>query len=273
MQRNVKKHLETLFPGLATRYRSWRDMRMFMAQVMRPTALGFDFIGVPGMPESRTASGEVAMLRKLLQGKDLFVDIGANCGLYSLIAAKAGVPVLAVEPNRLNYLRLKQNIDHNGFANIQPHALALSDKPGRAALYGGGEGASLQRNWGGMTNTYAQEVEIDTLDNLLASQNGLGEILIKIDVEGHELAVLSGAHGLLMREKAPVWIMEHSFRENMEGRINPRFMELFELFWAAGYVCHTFDHGRRTVRRDDVERWLRTGVRDFGDVNYIFQKA
>ena len=269
----MKKFIEKCFPGLAIRYRSWRDTRMFMAQVMRPTSLGFDFIGVPGMPGSRTASGEVATLRVLLQGKDLFVDIGANCGLYSLIAAKAGVPVLAVEPNRLNHLRLKQNIDHNGFANIQPHALALSDKPGRAALYGGGEGASLLRNWGGMTNTYAQEVEVDTLDNLLASRSGLGDILIKIDVEGHELAVLSGARGLLAREKAPTWIIEHSFRENQDGGVNPRFLDLFELFWNAGYQCHAFDHARRIVRRDDVDRWLRTGVRDFGDVNYIFQKA
>ena len=269
----MKKFIEKCFPGLAIRYRSWRDKRMFASQVMRPTSLGFDFIGVPGMPESRTASGEVAMLRELLHGKDLFVDIGANCGLYSLIAAKAGVPVLAVEPNRLNYLRLKQNIDHNGFANIQPHAFALSDKPGRAALYGGGEGASLLRNWGGMTNTYAQEVEIDTLDNLLSSRGGLGEILIKIDVEGHEPAVLSGARGLLMREKAPTWIIEHSFRENQDGGVNPRFLDLFELFWNAGYQCLTFDRERRTIRSDDVDRWLRTGVRDFGDVNYIFQKA
>ena len=77
-----------------------------MGQVMRSTSLGFDFIGDPGMPESRAASREVSMLCELLQGKGRFVDIGANCGLYSLIAAKAGVPVLAVEPNPLNFLRL-----------------------------------------------------------------------------------------------------------------------------------------------------------------------
>jgi hypothetical protein len=100
----------------------------------------------------------------------------------------------------------------------------------------------------------------------------MGEILIKIDVEGHEPSVLSGARGLLMREKAPTWIIEHSFRENQDGGVNPRFLDLFELFWNAGYQCLTFDHGRRPVRRDDVDRWLRTGVRDFGDVNYIFQK-
>ena len=124
---------------------------------MRPTSLGFDFIGVSVMPGPRAASREVAMLRELLQGKGLFVDIGANCGLYSRIEAKTGVPVLAVEPNPFNFLRLKQKIIHNQF------------------------GTSNQ--------------------------------------------------------------------------------------------CRTFDRERRTVRRDDVDRWLRTAVRDFGDVNYIFQKA
>lgn len=268
----MKKLIEKYLPGLAVRYRRWRDKRMFAAQVMRPTALGFDFIGVPGMPESRTASGEVAMLRELLPGKDLFVDVGANCGLYSLIAAKHGMPVLAIEPNPLNFLRLRQNLEHNGFTGVRPLSLAMGDRPGVASLYGGGEGASLLRNWGGMTNTYIHEVEVSTLDALLSSYGPSSRILIKIDVEGHEPAVLAGARALIVRERAPTWIIEHSFRENQGGGINPRFLDLFELFWCAGYTCCVFDSGRRVVGRDDVNRWLRSGERDFGGVNYLFQK-
>ncbi len=92
----IRKIAQRLFPGFAAWYRFRRDRRIFAAQRMRPTALGFAFIGVEGMPESRTASGEVAMLRELLNGRDLFVDVGANCGLYTLIACHAGVPVLAI---------------------------------------------------------------------------------------------------------------------------------------------------------------------------------
>ena len=151
--------------------------------------------------------------------------------------------------------------------------VALGEVKGKCLLYGGGEGASLLKNWGGMASTYAREVEVDTLEGLLRSRPSTERILIKIDVEGHEPAVLSGARGLLMREKAPTWIIEHSFRENQDGGVKPRFLDLFEMFWNAGYQCLTFDRERRIVRRDDVDRWLRTGVRDFGDVNYIFQKA
>jgi FkbM family methyltransferase len=269
----MRKFIEKNFPGLAIRYRSWRDKRMFAAQVMRPTSLGFGFIGVPGMPESRTASGEVAALRALLHGKDLFVDVGANCGLYSLIACHAGVPILAVEPNDLNFRRLQENLIHNGYEKSEVLNLAIGAEKGKCLLYGGGEGASLLKNWGGMASTYAREVNVESLDGLMGSRTSAERILIKVDVEGHELAVLAGARGLLARRVSPTWIMEHSFRENQEGRINPRFIELFEVFWGAGYHCATFDLERRPVRRDDVERWLRTGVRDFGGVNYIFQKS
>ena len=268
----IRKIAQRLFPGFAAWYRFRRDRRLFAAQRMRPTSLGFDFIGVEGMPESRTASGEVAMLRELLNGRDLFVDVGANCGLYTLIACHAGVPVLAIEPNDLNFRRLQENLVHNRYEKAEALNLALGEEKGKCLLYGGGEGASLLKNWGGMTSTYAREVEVETLDRLMMSRPANDRLLIKVDVEGHELPVLAGARGLLARSTAPAWIMEHSFRENQEGQINPRFMELFELFWAAGYDCHTFDRDRRLVTRPDVERWLASGIRDYGGVNYLFSR-
>jgi hypothetical protein len=65
----MKKFLDKFFPGFAAWYRLRRDQRLFAAQRMRPTGLGFDFIGVESMPESRVASGEVALLRELLRGR------------------------------------------------------------------------------------------------------------------------------------------------------------------------------------------------------------
>jgi len=268
----IKKLTERFFPGFAAWYRFRRDRRLFSAQRMRPTALGFAFIGVEGMPESRTASGEVDTLRELLRGRDLFVDVGANCGLYTLIACHAGVPVLAIEPNDLNFRRLQENLVHNHYEKAEALNVALGEVKGKCLLYGGGEGASLLKNWGGMASTYAREVDVETLDRLMRSRPSTDRLLIKVDVEGHELAVLAGARELLARPTAPAWIMEHSFRENQEGQINPRFMELFELFWAAGYVCHTFDRDRRPVTRPDVERWLTSGIRDYGGVNYLFSR-
>jgi FkbM family methyltransferase len=239
---------------------------------MRPTALGFDFIGGEGMPESGVASGEVALLRDLLSDHELLIDVGANCGLYTLIACHAGVPVLAIEPNELNFRRLQENLLHNRFEKAEALNMAIGNQKGKCLLYGGGQGASLLKNWGGMESTYAREVEVETLDWLINLRPATNRVLIKVDVEGHELAVLAGARHLLSRPMAPTWIMEHSLRENQEGRINPRFMELFEIFWAAGYVCHTFDAERRVVTPSDVERWLASGIRDYGGINYLFSR-
>ena len=268
----MKKLIEKIFPAFTAWYRLWRDRRLFEAQRMRPTALGFDFIGGEGMAESGVASGEVALLRVLLSDHELLIDVGANCGLYSLIACHAGVPVLAIEPNELNFRRLKENLLHNHYDQAEALNVAIGEEKGKCLLYGGGQGASLLKNWGGMESTYAREVEVETLDGLMSGRPAACRILIKVDVEGHELAVLAGARQLLARPKAPSWIMEHSFLENQQGQINPHFRHLFEIFWDAGYECQTFDSERRAVTPADVERWLASGIRDYGGINYLFSR-
>jgi len=268
----MKALIEAGFPSLARSYRLWRDRRAFARRRMRPTTLGFDFIGVEGMPESRSASGELQLLRDLLQSTEVFVDVGANCGLYTLISCHAGVPALAFEPNQENFQLLLRNLAHNRCRIAEAFQIALSSKPGVMPLFGGGEGGSLESNWGGMTNTYSRLVSVNTLDNLIAGRFPDGRMVIKIDVEGHEYGVLSGAEKLLARAPAPSWLIEHGFRENFSDGINPRFLEVFERFWSHGYESYTADTDRQPVRREDVQRWMLKGERDFGDMNYLFQR-
>jgi hypothetical protein len=52
--------------------------------------------------------------------------------------------------------------------------------------------------------------------------------------------------------------------------VNPDMLETFELFWRHGYEARVADEERRVVAKADVERWLRTGRRDFGSYNYLF---
>jgi FkbM family methyltransferase len=269
---NVKVFVEKYFSRLARDYRWNRDYRKYSNRRMRPTSLGFDFIGVEDMPESRAASGEIQLLLDYLKSSNAFIDIGANCGLYSLVASIAGVPTLSFEPNSENYQLLLRNLHHNKINNVEGFHVALSSSQGVMRLYGGGEGASLVKNWGGMKNTYSCLVSTNSLDNLISHRFDKDQLLIKIDVEGHEFEVLSGSQKLLSQFPAPVWFIEHGFKENLSGEINPHFMDIFELFWRHGYDCFTADSERRPVVKDDVLRWLEIGERDFGYVNYLFTK-
>ena len=111
----MRKIIDSVFPSLARFYRHWRDTRIATSRKILPTRLGFNFIGVESMPETRVASGEVALLRGYLAKSDAFIDVGSNCGFYSMLACQAGVPVLCFEPNAENYQFLLRNISHNRF--------------------------------------------------------------------------------------------------------------------------------------------------------------
>lgn len=268
----LKKQVEKYLPQLARAYRMLRDQRLNSRRSMVKTEFGFDMIGGEGLAGSRSAGGELKLFQELLLKTDVFVDVGANCGIFTLMACNAGIQTIAFEPNLENCNFLLFNLHHNGFKNVEVFPIALSKAPGVLPLFGGGEGASLEANWGGMASTYSRMVAVNTLNNLVSPRFSHERLLVKIDVEGHEFDVLTGAGDLLARCPAPVWLLEHGFTENFSGKINPHFQDLFDLFWRHGYVCCTADKERRKVIREDVRRWLAQGTRDFGFLNYLFYK-
>jgi FkbM family methyltransferase len=129
---------------------------------------------------------------KQLDQPFIFLDIGANQGLYSLIAAKnplcAGVIALEPVPNTFN--RLTDNIYANGLqGKVKAVQAALSDKKGVAtiAFDAAHSGLASLRDGDG------DGLEIETID-MAAFDNILGDpdmLVIKVDVEGHEAAVMA----------------------------------------------------------------------------------
>ena len=137
----IKLFLERTFPTVLIKYRQWRDMRIFFNRKLRKTSFGFDFIGVNSMPESRELSGEIILLKKLLLKATIFIDIGANCGFYTLFACGSGKVVYSFEPNLENFILLNKNLQINKFS-ANTILTAVGDKTDYIYLYGGGEGAS-----------------------------------------------------------------------------------------------------------------------------------
>ena len=175
---------------------------------------------------------------------------------------------MAVEPQPRNVQLLLRNLRINRF-DVEVLPLALADKVGVLPLYGGGQGASLSRGWGGMKATYSSLVPVSTLDSILAGRFADQPLLVKLDVEGHEKQVMEGAAQTLARPNVS-WLVEHGLTENFAD-VNPNFRALFEIFWDNGYTACTLEP-EREVTSVDVDRWLAQKRRDFGGIDLLFQR-
>lgn len=118
------------------------------------------------------------------------LDIGAYTGLYALVAAKAGAGAYAFEPNPAVYERLQQNIEANQLP-VASYLIALSDREGRASM----ALSKSTRLTSGSKITEGTDTALATADQFLFDN----VTAIKIDVEGHECAVLRGALDTIRR--------------------------------------------------------------------------
>lgn len=148
---------------------------------------------------------------RLCDGQDgTIVDAGANTGVYSLIASAVAAPgadIIAFEPLARIARYLRQNIALNS-ATIHVEELALSDHDGHSIIHDfPGDlaySASLERPFPGASCAY--EVETAQLDTFMAKAGKKPVIACKIDVEGHEPAVLRGMVATLRRDAPPLLI-------------------------------------------------------------------
>jgi len=143
--------------------------------------------------------GDLDRLTQLLSPGEVFVDCGANMGIWSLTAAQRvgrSGQVFAFEPHPVTFEKLAANIRLNGCEDrITARQLALSEAPGTANF----ACQTDKHEMSGLSDAAGPnvtQVRLSTLDAELAGRAVAG---IKIDVEGHELGVLRGAAGVLAR--------------------------------------------------------------------------
>jgi FkbM family methyltransferase len=178
---------------------------------------------------------DVRLAALLTDPAKLFVDIGANAGLYAWVASRAGADVVAIEPHPGMAQRLRTRLPQ-----IEVVEVALSHEAGVATLFVPSVKAhdvttrsSLEEgaNEGFEHRTY--DVEMKRLDDVLASRSKPVGFL-KIDVEGHEDRVLDGATNTLAEDR-PVILIEIEWRHHPRGA--PRLIaSLEEAGYSGGFV-------------------------------------
>jgi len=153
------------------------------------------------------------VLSSLLRPGGTFIDVGANKGDFSLLAAKLvgrNGRVLSFEPEPTNCQWIAKSVKLNGYDNITLYELALSDTNGRAQLYLG-----KKSGWHTLVKgqPYRSEgvlkVATRTLDRVLGERTGNSRVdMMKIDVEGAELEVLKGACEMLSKNKDIILLID-----------------------------------------------------------------
>ena len=146
---------------------------------------------------------ELKTLDYFLNKNSVFVDLGANFGLYTLYASKLiGMEgkVISFEPFKKNYKALINNVAINNLTNIQSENIAVGEREGEIDLYYDSSEMNLgMASTKFIENSYSEKAAVITLDSYFRD-NLISRIdFIKIDIEGHEYKALLGMKNLLLR--------------------------------------------------------------------------
>lgn len=151
-------------------------------------------------------TNEMLFVMHYLRPEDTFVDVGANIGVYSVLASGiAGAKSMSFEPIPSTFLNLKRNISYNNLQDrSELYNLGVGDKEETLVFSNSLDAINHvinDKTFGGPVT----EVPVNSLDNLLADKN---VNLLKIDVEGFEANVINGASETLERPELKIIIME-----------------------------------------------------------------
>jgi FkbM family methyltransferase len=197
------------------------------------------------MNRAQSAEIELTLLKHIVGRGDITVDVGANLGLYTRTLAQLSAMVHAFEPSS-GVASILRRTSHR---NVVVHEIALSDSDGYAELRIPRDGAHLTHSLASLEpdavagqDVIASRVPRARLDSVIHAD----VTFVKVDVEGHELNVLEGAHGLIDRCR-PVFLVESEERHRKGATA-----AVFSYFRAKGYDGF-FLRGRDVFDVDDFD--------------------
>jgi FkbM family methyltransferase len=164
-------------------------------------------------------AGTSTALMNALQPGDVFVDVGAHIGYFSLLASSlvgSAGRVYSFEPEQRNFDALLNHLKINNAANVLPLPWAAGSSVGIVDLYTDPENDGGHAIWDharfhqpearkGITR---RPVFCTTLDSLFGNASPSPFKAVKIDVEGYEMEVLKGMQNLLATARIPIVIAE-----------------------------------------------------------------
>jgi FkbM family methyltransferase len=186
---------------------------------------------------------ELLFLAHCLRPQDLFADVGANVGMYSIwVAGSTGAQVIAFEPIPETFVALNQNIRLNDLcALIKSHRFAIGDAPGEVSMTAGQGGLDHVIDTQAHHDAFVR-VSSKTLDDALEGRTPLA---LKIDVEGFELRVLNGGKRSLGNPELKIILIE--VQNWTLRKFGTSEQEVLLILRSFGFEPHDYDPFKRAL--------------------------
>lgn len=130
------------------------------------------------------------LIRQIPKTDATFLDLGANIGYFSLLAAAHFKNVIAIEASPSTFKRLTQNVGLNGFQNVTCHNVEIGEKTGTAPFYRDSTQSGASSMIPGPGKVLEAEVPVKPLFAIIDPEAVARIGFIKVDVEGFEHIVM-----------------------------------------------------------------------------------
>jgi FkbM family methyltransferase len=227
------------------RYLSWQLMsRLFTYPLIYPFVEDSRLLVVKGMTGATGniytglhEYGDMGFLLHLLRPGDLFGDIGANIGSYTILAsAVAKSKSISIEPVSKTFLHLKHNIAVNNIESlVNLRHCGVGAENGKLFFTSTEDTINHVVTKKEGLEERIEEVDVLTLDEIFSEQT---PVLLKVDVEGFEMSVLEGAAQTLSKPELKAIILELN---GLCNRYGVQEDEIHKLLLSYGFATASYD--------------------------------
>ena len=181
----------------------------FMGTIKKGPLRGKKWILASGVRfvQGRYETDTVEILKQYIKPGQTVYDVGAHIGYLTIVMSELVGPegkVVAFEPRPLNLIYLKKHLQKNNINNVRIIEAGVSDTAG-AGKFDADHGTGTGR----VSTDGSLDIELVTLDDLIASKQVPPPSLIKMDIEGGEMEALPGAKILLTEYKPIIVLSTH----------------------------------------------------------------
>ena len=216
---------------------------------------------------------EMAFLLKTIARDEVFVDVGANVGSYTLIASGVkGAKGIVFEPVPETYLRLMRNLRLNDLTTrVKAYNRGVSSMGGKLRFITNMNCENHVVDVDVENTLEFLEIEVVKLDDIFSA--GPSPHVMKIDVEGHEENVLEGAHSVLANRDLNIVIMEVNF---LFGCMKKHECAAVRIMLDNGFSPHTYSMREKELHLLQADETWPSNIifiRDVDAVRLRLQKA